>query len=169
MELRRLFNLLKQVLSIVITIEPIWNWDWEGTGLALFYLNRLQSNQYGIETLELLLQMHASVPYYNRTNMELRLWNFFPGFIKDFNYNRTNMELRRIKLSSVQIRLYPITIEPIWNWDSVFCFISVAVPVALQSNQYGIETYIKLKFNFFIVKITIEPIWNWDISIVFWW
>ena len=123
-----------------ITIEPIWNWD----PLLKACLTFQHQFYYNRTNMELRPRSHeaflrVSLKYYNRTNMELRLIILTCSilFITVLQSNQYGIETGRQDF--IPTSLEEITIEPIWNWDSLNSILFI--------------------FKFLI---TIEPIWNWD-------
>ena len=101
---------------------------------------------------------------YNRTNMELRLWDFLAGSLSTrcfitiepiWNWDRTQNRRELIFVLS-------ITIEPIWNWD-LYIFNRENI-LSLYYNRTNME--LRRRMPLFrdngTQNITIEPIWNWD-------
>ena len=189
-------------LLLILSIEPYWNWNRAGRWHKKLRICS-QSNLIGIETgngwqAEILRQLSIE-PYWNwnlpsppwwkplasplnRTLLELKLSCPPSASFAFLTLNRTLLELKRGPYSRHGACRHELSIEPYWNWNSIFTSMS-ASHLLSQSNLIGIETgsgcvivghsrcsqsnLIGIETKLRGVRgscygLSIEPYWNWN-------
>ena len=139
MELKPFFQSPTKSESVILLIEPVWNW------------NNTNRTTYS-----------AIVSSFNRTSMELK-----PAFVRcaplpvERSFNRTSMELKQRNDRVVTVKLF-LLIEPVWNWnftdeDRETLQLLLLIEPVWNWNTRSPVTMVGTS------GLLIEPVWNWNL------